>query len=86
MSWVTKTMVFLMSSLNLQKLVLQVLARDRVNRPERLVHEHDRRVRGHRPGNPDALLLAAGEFGRVAVPVVVRGKADEVQKLVGALS
>ena len=48
--------------LQLEQLVLQALAHDRVDRAERLVHQQHRRVRGERPGHADALLLAAGEL------------------------
>ena len=58
--------------LEAQELVLEALADDRVDGAERLVHEHDRRVRGERPGDADALPLAAGELRRVA-PRVRRG-------------
>ena len=69
-----------------QELVLESLADDRVDRPERLVHEQDRRVRGERPGDADALLLAAGELGRVATGVRRRVEPDELQQLPGALA
>ena len=67
MSWVTKRTVLRDLRLQAQELVLQPLAVDRVDRAERLVHQHHQRVRGERPGDPDALLLAAGELRRVAV-------------------
>ena len=62
MSWVTKTIVLRISRLQAQELVLQALAVDRVDRAERLVHEHQRRVGGERAGDADALALAAGEL------------------------
>ena len=43
-----------------QELVLQPVAGDGVHGAERLVHEHDRGVRGHRAGHPDPLALATG--------------------------
>ena len=66
MSWVTKTIVLRISRLQAQELVLQALAVDRVDRAERLVHEHQRRVGGQGAGDADALALAAGELRRVA--------------------
>ena len=54
-------------ALQAQELVLQLLAHDRVDGAERLVHQHHRRVGGQRPGDADALLLAAGQLGRVAL-------------------
>ena len=71
--------------LNAQELVLEPLARDRVDGPEGLVHQHDRGVRRQRPRDPYALLLAARELGRVTVAVLVRGEADELQELVHAV-
>ncbi len=53
-------------ALQAQELVLELLAHDRVDGAERLVHEHDRRVGRERAGDADALLLAAGELRRVA--------------------
>ena len=53
--------------LEAQELVLELLAVDRVDRPERLVHQHHTGVGGERARHPDALLLAARELRRVAV-------------------
>ena len=50
--------------LEAQELVLQPLAVDRVDRAERLVHQHQRRVGRERAGDADALALAAGQLGR----------------------
>ena len=70
--------------LEAQELVLEALADDRVDGAERLVHEHDRRVGGQRPGDADALPLAAGELGRVA-PGIRRGlQAHDREQLLGA--
>ena len=55
-----------------EELHLQPLARDRVDRAERLVHEQDRGIGGQRPSHADALALAAGELVRVAVTVRAR--------------
>ena len=68
-----------------QEVVLQPFAGDRVDGAERLVHEHDRRVGGHRPGHADALLLAAGELRRVAPQIALGIKADELEQLGGAV-
>src|SRR5918997_595131 len=70
--------------LDAEELLLEPVAGDRVDGPERLVHEHDRGVRRQGPRHPDALLLAAGELGRVAVAVLVGREADEVEQLVHA--
>ena len=50
-----------------QELVLQLFAHHRVDRAERLVHQHHRRVGGECPGHPHPLLLAPGELVRVAL-------------------
>src|SRR5215203_1160142 len=70
--------------LNPQELVLEPLARDRVDSPEGLIHQHDGGVRRQRPRVPYALLLAARELGRVTVEVLIRGEADCVQEFVHA--
>ena len=49
------------------ELLLELAAHDRVDRAERFVHQQDVRVRGEPAGHADALLLAAGELGGVAV-------------------
>ena len=70
-------------ALDLQELVLEAVARDRVDGAERLVHEHDGRVGGQGPGDADTLLLAAGELARVAVAERRGLEPDEVEQLVG---
>ena len=52
----------------------------RVERRGRLVGEQHLRLGGQRAGDADALLLAAGELGRIAVALV--GEADEIEQLV----
>ena len=69
--------------LQAQELVLQPLAADRVDRAERLVHQHDRRIDGERTGDPDALALAAGQLGGEAV-AHLWVEPDQVQQLVDA--
>ena len=66
--------------LQAEELVLQALAVDRVDRAEGLVHQHHQRVRGQRPGDADALLLAAGELGGVAV-AELGVEPDQLQQL-----
>ena len=70
--------------LQAQELVLQLLAGDGVDRPERLVHEHHRRVGREGPGDADALALPAGQLLGVATAVDRRVHADEVEHLVDA--
>ena len=52
-----------------------------VERRDRLVGEDDGRLDGQRPGQADALALAAGELVRIAVGGV-GGKPDEAEQLV----
>src|SRR5919112_182683 len=71
--------------LNPQELVLEPLARYRVDSAEGLVHQHDGGVSRQRPSDPYALLLAARELGRVAVAVLFRREADELEELVHSI-
>ena len=84
MSWVTKTIDFLSSCLQLEELVLQALAGDGVHRGEGLVHEQHRGIGAERPGHPDPLALATGELVREAPGVVLGVEADEFEQLVDA--
>ena len=72
-------------ALDREQLVLQPLAGDRVDGAERLVHQDHRRVGGEATGDPDALLLAAGELAGVAVAVLARVEADQLEQLVDPL-
>ena len=65
--------------LQAQELVLQPLAVDRVDRAEGLVHEQDGRVDRERAGDADALALAAGELGGVAVADLVGVERDRAR-------
>ena len=69
-----------------QEVVLESVTGDRVDRAERLVHQHDRGVGGHRPGDADALLLAAGELPRVALEIEDGIESDELEQLGGAVA
>ena len=64
MSCVTKTTVFRTSCCRRRNSSWSRVAHDRVDRAERLVHQHQRRVRGERARKADALALAAGELRR----------------------
>ena len=67
-----------------QQLLLQPRAGDRIERAERLVHQHHRRVGRERACEADALALAARDLRRVAGAVVLRRQVDEVEQLVDA--
>ena len=73
-------------ALELEELVLQPAAHDRVDRAERLVHQQHRWVGGQRTGDPDALALSAGELVRVAVRELAGVEADEVHQLLGTFA
>src|SRR5690606_1159688 len=68
--------------LDAQELVLQAVPGDRIDRPERLVHDQDRLVGPGRPGDADALALSTGELLRVAVAVLGGVEADQLEELV----
>ena len=80
MSCVTKTIGLADLALQAQELVLQVVAVDRVDGAERLVHQHQRRVGRERAGHADALALAAGQLARVALAHLGR-QADQLEQL-----
>ena len=63
---------------NAAHLVLQRAARQRIERRERLVHQHDLRRDRERARNADALLHAAGQFRRALV--LGAGEADEIDE------
>ena len=67
-----------------QEVVLEAVAGDRVDRAEGLVHQHDRRIRRHRAGDADALLLAAGELPGIAAQIARGVEADELEQFGGA--
>ena len=50
-----------------QEFLLQFVPHHGIHGAERLVHQQDGRIGGERPGHADALLLAAGELGGVAL-------------------
>ena len=60
--------------LQLEQLVLQLGADQRIERRERLVHQQDRRVGGEGARQADALLHAAGQLVRVLAGPLARGR------------
>ena len=58
----------------------QAVAQVRVEAGERLVEQHQPRGRGQRPGERDALALAAGQLVRVAIAEA--GEADHAEPVV----
>ena len=69
-----------------EELVLEPLAADRVDRAERLVHQHDRRIGRQRASHADTLSLAARQLARVAIAVRAGLEADKVEELLDALA
>src|SRR5579864_275466 len=67
------------SIVELFEFFLQVGARDRVQGPEGFIHQHDRRVGGQRPRQPDALSLPARELMRITLSELLLGKPDHLQ-------
>ena len=62
---VTKTIVLLVSAQRLQEQEVHLVARERVERAERLVHEQDLGILGQRPHDRRPLLHAARELSRI---------------------
>jgi len=69
-----------------EELVLEALADDRVDRPEGLVHEHERRVRREGTGDTDTLALATRELARISIPVGRRIEPHQGEELLAALA
>ncbi len=66
------------------ELAMQLRARDRIERAERLVHQQHRRIGGERPRQPDALPLPAGQLVRPAAAELRRFQADAREQFVHA--
>ena len=62
MSCVTMTIVLRTRGLDAPELAVQLAARDRIERAERLVHQQDRRIGRERARHADALPLPAGQM------------------------
>ncbi len=60
-----------------------ILAQCRVEIAQRLVEQHQRRAGGKATRYGDALLLSAGQFRGIAIPVV--GKTGDVERMVQPL-
>ena len=70
--------------LDAAELVLQLAARDRVERAERLVHQQDRRIRGEGARDADALALSARQLIGPARGVVVVREPDQPEQFADA--
>ena len=69
-------------SVDSKKLILQLHARDRVDRSERFIQKHNLRIHCQRPGQPHTLLLAAGQLGGIPVFELLRQESHQVKKLI----
>ena len=67
------------------KLGANLFAGRRVEGPERLVHQDERRICGERPSDANTLALAAGELGGIARREAVRIEPDQPQHLANAI-
>ena len=65
-----------------QQIVLQLAARQLVERAERFVHQQDRRVPGERAHDRHPLLHAAGQFVRIGV--LELEQSDRIQQFLAA--
>src|SRR6056297_1735423 len=66
---------FLQFLLQLQQQVLHVGPNERIERRERLVHQHDRRIRGQRPGDTDPLLHRPRQLMRILPALTAKSHA-----------
>ncbi len=63
-------------------IVAERIAGEGIERAERLVHQHDPRPRRQRPGDADALALAARQFMRKAVAIFSAVEPHQVEQFV----
>ena len=82
MSWVIMTVVS--PSLLMQRAVVvaERIAGEGIERAERLVHQHDPRSCRQRPGDADALALAARQFMRKAVAMLGAVEPHQIEQLI----
>ena len=71
--------------LQAQQFVLQPLAGNRVDGPERLVHQQNRRVGSQCPCDPHPLLLPTGQLTGIAVTVLRRVEAHQIEQFIHPL-
>ncbi len=67
--------------LELPKLLLNLSPGNRIECAEWFIHQQNRRVRGKRPSQADALLLSAGELAGIALGKLVRRQTYQGQHL-----
>ena len=67
--------------LQAQELVLQPGPVDRIDRPERLVHQHQRWIGRERAGDAHPLTLAAGQLARITSADLLGVEADQLEQL-----
>ena len=74
MSWVIITVVRPELAVQRAVILAERVAGERIERAERLVHQHDLRPGGERAGDADALALAAGQLRGKARRGAFRGR------------
>ena len=84
MSWVIITVVRPSLLVQGAVVVAERVAGERIERAERLVHQHDLRPRRERAGDADALALAAGQFMRKAVAILRAVEPHQIEQFVDA--
>ena len=84
MSWVTKITVLASRRRMPRNSACRPRPHDRVDRAERLVHQHHRRIGGERARHADALALPAREMARIAVEELSGLEADQRQHFLDA--
>ncbi len=65
--------------------VAKRIAGQRIERAERFIHQHDARLRGQGTRDADALALAAGEFVREAVAMLLAVEAHEIEQFIDTI-
>ena len=84
MLWVTNTTVAPGARPDREKILLQLLARLRIERAERLVHEDENGLAHQRARDADALLHAAGQLMRIVLGE--SGKPDQLDEVARELA
>ena len=84
MSWVIMTVVSPSLCVQRAKIVAERVAGQRIERAERLVHQHDLRPRRQRAGDADALALAARQLMGKAVAIFAAVEPHQVEQFVHA--
>ncbi len=82
MSWVIMTVVSPSVAVQGAVVVAEGVAGEGIERAERLVHQHDLRPCCQRPGDADALALAARQLMGKAIAIFGAIEPDQIEQLV----